>query len=391
MIRGHFDLILGRDICGWAWDSSRPERALSVEVLLDEKKIAEGQANLHRPDLLNAGIGGGNHAFSIPLPLTYTHGGKADLLLRVDTEHILQGTPVVVTLPDLRFHPAPLPLTVPPIMLGLCAIVKNEAPYLLEWIAHHRLVGIGHFLIFDNESTDGGTDILSMLARAGVVEHVPWPGKTGNPQRDAYAAGVERLRGRCRWTAFIDADEFLTPLGVESLTDIVADFNEAAGLMVPWRLYGSGGQMKAGKDLVTRRFTRRAPTNHRLNGQVKTIVQTHLVATPGIHTPTLTAGCLIDEYWRVGGSMGNPDNHTVPDAKRLVINHYFTKSKEEWQRKKQRGRASQPVGSIAWQRPDDHFTRHDLNDEEDLLLSNRSDSLEKEITYLRQLIGLDYF
>lgn len=46
---------------------------------------------------------------------------------------------------------------------SICAIVRNEARYILEWIAYHKAVGIDHFYIYDNQSTDETTDILIRL------------------------------------------------------------------------------------------------------------------------------------------------------------------------------------------------------------------------------------
>jgi hypothetical protein len=36
------------------------------------------------------------------------------------------------------------------------AIFKDEAPYLLEWIAFHKMIGVALFVLYDNGSTDGG-------------------------------------------------------------------------------------------------------------------------------------------------------------------------------------------------------------------------------------------
>lgn len=47
------------------------------------------------------------------------------------------------------------------IKLAICVIVKNEAPYMKEWIDYHRLVGVEKFYVYDNESTDS---LLSVLA-----------------------------------------------------------------------------------------------------------------------------------------------------------------------------------------------------------------------------------
>ena len=34
--------------------------------------------------------------------------------------------------------------------IAVCAIFKDEAPYLLEWIAFHKMVGVDLFVLYDN-------------------------------------------------------------------------------------------------------------------------------------------------------------------------------------------------------------------------------------------------
>lgn len=387
MIQGHFDCIAGRDVCGWAWDPDMPQERVTVQVQIDGKVVAKGVADQHRPDLQAAGIGNGHHAFFIPLPTSHVDGRQAQLVLTGDDGSPLAGTPIEIRLPDLLFRPVP-PLPAPlPLTLAICAIVKDEAPYLLEWIAHHRLVGVEHFVLFDNGSSDGTTELLSKLAKAGIVDHVPWPNIPHvAAQRPAYIAGLARLADRCQWVAFIDADEFLHPLLGESIPRILQDFDNAAGLMVPWRLFGSNGHQEEGSDLVIRRFTRRAHADSPLNRTVKTIAQARFIAVPDIHTPKITDGSLIDEFGQLGGTQGHPDRHGVPQARRLVLNHYFTKSRAEWRRKRDRGQATEVVGQSGWLRPDHHFEAHDLNDVEDRSLADRADAIGIEMERLRNLL-----
>lgn len=358
-----------------------------VSVLLDGVLVCQGMANHHRPDLHAAGIGQGDHAFYLPLPEPLTDGRSGTLTVTVGNGQPLGGTPVRVTLPNNRFQPVPPPPSPPPLTLAICAIVKDEGPYLLEWIAHHRLVGVQHFVLFDNGSTDQTTALLSGLARAGIVDHVPWPDIPHvAAQRPAYIAGLARLADRCRWVAFIDADEFLNPRCGRDVPSILAGHDRAAGLVVPWRLFGSNGRLHRTDDLVISRFTRRAADNHPLNHSVKTIVQARLVAQPDIHTPSIKDGTLVDEKGRVAGSQGHPSRHAVPDAEMLVINHYFTKSREEWHHKRQRGQATEPVDSIARLRPDDCFAAHDVNDVEDLDLARHADRVRAEMERLASLM-----
>lgn len=387
-MEGYFDCVAGRDVCGWVWDRGQPMQPVEARVFINGIQVCAALADHYRPDLQAAGIGDGRHAFFIPLPDELLHGHDVVLEVRGPDDQAIHRTPLQLTLPNLVFQPvAPLP-DLHPVRLAVCGIVRDEAPYLLEWIAWHRLIGVERFIMFDNVSRDGTTEMLTKLAQAGVVDHVVWPNPEGLPaQRAAYIAGLARLDWRCRWLAFIDADEFLLPLRGETLPQILADFETAAGLVVPWRIFGSNGHVEQGSELVIERFTRRAAADHHLNHSVKTIVQPRLVARPDIHTPKLVAGSLVDEFGSVAGSQGHPDRHAVPGAERLVLNHYFTKSRREWHHKRMRGKACELEGTDGWLRPDDHFEAHDINDVEDLVLANRAAEVRAEMGRLQELLG----
>ena len=48
-------------------------------------------------------------------------------------------------------------------ILSLTLIVKNEAFYIKEWIEFHRMIGVTHFYIYDNESSDDFVDFSDDL------------------------------------------------------------------------------------------------------------------------------------------------------------------------------------------------------------------------------------
>jgi glycosyltransferase involved in cell wall biosynthesis len=56
-------------ICGWAWYPANPDRAVTVELVVDDVVLGEATACMDRPDLKSAGIGNGRHAFAIPFSL----------------------------------------------------------------------------------------------------------------------------------------------------------------------------------------------------------------------------------------------------------------------------------------------------------------------------------
>ena len=47
----------------------------------------------------------------------------------------------------------------------LVSTMKNEGPYLLEWLAYHKSIGIDDFCIFSNDCTDGTNLMLTGLTR----------------------------------------------------------------------------------------------------------------------------------------------------------------------------------------------------------------------------------
>ena len=58
--------------------------------------------------------------------------------------------------------------------LTIFVIVRNEAPYIDEWIEFHRMMGVSHFFIYDNGSSDDTVDRLSSYVDAGLVTVVRW-------------------------------------------------------------------------------------------------------------------------------------------------------------------------------------------------------------------------
>jgi len=86
--------------------------------------------------------------------------------------------------------------------------MRNEGPYCLEWIAHHRAAGVTDFLIFTHDCTDGTPELLDLL---GDVTHVPFlPEGDKSVQWQAMRlADRHDLMKQADWALFFDCDEFL--------------------------------------------------------------------------------------------------------------------------------------------------------------------------------------
>jgi acetyltransferase-like isoleucine patch superfamily enzyme len=62
-VEGYVDRIDGRQVSGWAYDKTRPDLALDVEIHYGGQRVAVVRADRLRQDLASAGKGNGRHAF----------------------------------------------------------------------------------------------------------------------------------------------------------------------------------------------------------------------------------------------------------------------------------------------------------------------------------------
>jgi len=281
----------------------------------------------------------------------------------------------------------------PPSRIAIGAIVKNEAPYILEWVAYHRVLGVERFFIADNASDDGTTELLAGLQAIGVVDSFAFPGARGRPpQLPAYSQIMSRYRYEADWVAFIDADEFIVPAGnLRTLRQYFAAVGPNVGAVVlNWALYGSSRRREPSDGLVIERFFSRAEENHRTNFHYKTIVRSEDWRGVGTNPHAFHTR---DGAWTVQADGFEVANH--PDkgpgiSDRLVwaplrINHYVVKSRAEFDRKKApRGRATIQNAF----RDDKFFQAHDRNEVADPMPDWLIAATKEEIAAIKQRLAL---
>ncbi|HEY0832827.1 MAG TPA: glycosyltransferase family 2 protein [Azospirillum sp.] len=373
---GFLDDVRDGNVDGWAADPARPDARITVVIAVDGARVGTAVADIHREDLTDAGLGDGRHAFRFRLPdhLLDDRPHVVAVTFAETGGHLVRSPMAAAVLArDAGFRRVDPPAGVPTV--ALAAIVKDEGPYIAEWIAYHRVLGVDHILVYDNGSTDGTAEFLGALARRGVVTLVDWPSDGANPQLAAYQHALDTAGARFDWMAFLDADEFLVLHHDATVQSFLARYGTAAAVAVNWKMFGSSGRMVREDGLVMERFTRCAPTAHYVNRIVKTIVRPRWVARAGIHLPVLAGGSVVDEQHRPvsidGGGVHAHASHALSQ-----VNHYFTKSHAEWTAKRLRGKADKPAGAANRRRPEAEFGVYDLNDEtDDAILRLRESTL----------------
>jgi hypothetical protein len=235
--------------------------------------------------------------------------------------------------------------------------VRNEAAFLLEWLAHHRATGIDDFLVFSNDCSDGTDLMLDRLAQMGLLTHVrnAGPYDNGGIQFTALKAAAKMAQVKqADWILPLDVDEFVNiRTGDHTLDALHAALPEASAITLTWRLFGTSGQAHYHDSPVLDTFTKCAPvvmhwpwraamfkTLYRNDGTYK---------KPGVHRPRdPDRSRLAKAQWVDGTGRTLPDTFKTKgifspygrDNYGLVqLNHYPLGALESYVLKADRGRA----------------------------------------------------
>ena len=93
--------------------------------------------------------------------------------------------------------------------------VRNEGPYLLEWIAHYQVLGFDDIVIVHNENDDGSSALFDELQGNDVCRVYESPeyvedGVALTPgQRHVRTIKENRVFADSKWLFTADADELL--------------------------------------------------------------------------------------------------------------------------------------------------------------------------------------
>ena len=281
----------------------------------------------------------------------------------------------------------------------LVSAMRNEAPFILEWVAYHRVIGIDRVVICANPSSDGTNNLLAALAEAGAITYLPTnPG----PDQSALQAAVVAFEAEVgyqdgTWYGWLDADEFLNvTCGDRSVADLVASLGSARGILLNWRLFGTSGHDTFPGRFVSADFDRAAELRFVGNLETKSFFRKSAAVTGfagiGQERPALAAGHDLGPEDFLGGNgkplspdeprnldwlAGKPLGRTNITSRREAgvalaqINHYAVRTPEFYRLKQQRGRGYLKTGQQAGTQSgrkrytETYFTRFDRNEAED--------------------------
>ncbi len=244
---------------------------------------------------------------------------------------------------------------------GRTAIVttmKNEGPFILEWLAYHRAIGVDDFLIYTNDCTDGTDTMLMLLQDKGIVQHRENPFRTMDlkPQHAALqAAEYEPVMQECGWGICMDVDEFINvKIGDGTLAALYAAMGEANMISLTWRLFGNADVHGYEDRFLIEQFITCAPEIVRKPHQAwgfKTLFRNiDIYKKLGVHRPKGLKPDLWDQVRWLNGSGRPMPREMFRNGWRssletygydwVQLNHYAVRSAESFLVKRDRGRVN---------------------------------------------------
>jgi hypothetical protein len=248
--------------------------------------------------------------------------------------------------------------------LAICSAFKDESHNLAEWIMYHHMLGVGHFYLYDNLSSDRRSlnKVLTPFLRMGIVTFVFWPERDVNRgwQPTSINDCIYRFGSRFRYMAHIDVDEFFVikmpsqnaakignlPAAVEEIFRSVNP--EVWNIHVPWAIFGSSGHISTPGGLVLENYWKRMDSSNLIQydkgysylrryddrrvSASKSVIRVgphFFCASPNIHF------------------FAPFDLSTHASFDQLHLNHYHTKSYEEWRIKRKKQYQSHHHAEIA--------------------------------------------
>lgn len=276
----------------------------------------------------------------------------------------------------------------------LIATMKNEGPFLIEWVAWHRLIGFDDIIVAQNDSDDLTKEILVCLHEIGAINFIENSDAGGslvptNHQGRAYhRATAHPLYATADWAITLDGDEFLAiTTGAGQVKDLIDELGcDVDQIYIHWSNIGSGGLSTFEDILVTTRFneTDEHGKIERFPNLFKTLYRTAAFERAGVHRPqpvnldperavTASGVRLPREDMSLSGSKD-------PGGQKFArVFHYRIRDPESFVLAKTRGR---PSANSGIDETLGYWSQSDARVRKDDFMSQQSDRIRAEIARL---------
>ncbi|WP_158526011.1 glycosyltransferase [Polynucleobacter paneuropaeus] len=214
--------------------------------------------------------------------------------------------------------------------LGVCAIIRNRAQWIEEWISFHHLVGFANFYIGLHKCSDSTEEFLIQVSKKFNIKIFHVEDRVGgSPQTFFYNFIQNEVAHEVDWMAFIDGDEFLFAPEQKAIGPVLDEFlqKNVYALAIHWACFGSSNFVTEPSGLIIENYRHRAPDDFPVNKHIKSVVYQRVPGFISFNNPHLVSADfqVFDEILR---PINTPISPYEPSFTSLRINHYLCQSRE---------------------------------------------------------------
>jgi len=210
-------------------------------------------------------------------------------------------------------------------------MARDEKNYINEFIQYHLILGFDRIYLYDDEDIPIYKSLINPLWPVTVIP-ISSIKQYGSQRTKMLHHFFVNYKNKHYWATCIDVDEFIVLKKHNDIHEFLNEFIPLnGGVGINWVLFGSNEQKLYEDKAVLERFTRCGDPNV----HIKTI----FVCSDAreMQNPHFVSKYIAGSTKSTNGNVVNGPFNTNPDVSICQINHYHTKSSEEYSRKRQRG------------------------------------------------------
>lgn len=229
------------------------------------------------------------------------------------------------------------------IQVCLCTLGKKENRYIREYIQHYEKYGVDKIFLYDNNDINDEKfeEVIKDYIDKGFVEVLNWRGKIKaiyNIMNDCYINNNNNYD----WLIFYEVDEFIHLYNNQSIKTFLGQkiFNKCQVIYLNFVQHTDNNLLYYENKPLAIRFPEVEPKARKNTGiqSIKSIVRGHIQKFKINHIHYL------NKHLKYCNGFGNKEKivnyrQTKPDYKYNYIDHYYSKSTEEFINKVNRGDA----------------------------------------------------
>lgn len=211
---------------------------------------------------------------------------------------------------------------------AICAIIKDEHLFLEEWIEWHLGLGFDAIHLFEDKGSKSHEEICAKYSNVYLrryeddeqVRELLSENGSSHRQHVLYDWFAREYKNTYNWAAFIDLDEFVFFGDGYDLDKLCQEFEPYAGVLLNWRMMGANGHLKRPSSVI--------------DGYTKDAVMTHPFEASWWHKSMVNLNRFVGfqnlHRALMAVNTHHESTHLLMHYDKAWINHYFTKSWEDW-------------------------------------------------------------